>query len=103
MQFNSYLFYYYSLPAVLAGYFGFCRMKRHTWARGYLAAMSLVFFAYANPWYLGLLVGSAVFNWAVSRVLAGEGNKETAKGNGKTPGRTDGKKSVRPGRGWFCI
>ena len=54
-------------------------------------------FAYANPWYLGLLVGSAVFNWAVSRVLAGEGNKETAKGNGKTPGRTDGKKSGRPG------
>ncbi len=57
--------------------------------------MSLVFFAYANPWYLGLLVGSAVFNWAVSRVLAGEGNKETAKGNSKTPGRTDGKKSGR--------
>ena len=59
--------------------------------------MALVFFAYENTWYLGLLVGSAVFNWAVSRVLAGEGNKETAKGNGKTPGRTDGKKSGRPG------
>ena len=95
MQFNSYLFLLVFLPTVLAGYFGLCRMKRHTWARGFLAAMSLVFFAYANPWYLGLLVGSAVFNWAVSRVLAGEGNKETAKGNSKTPGRTDGKKSGR--------
>ena len=90
MQFNSYLFLLLFLPAVLAGYFGLCRMKRHTWARGFLAAMSLVFFAYANPWYLGLLVGSAVFNWAVSRMLSGEEKKETGKGEGKADGGTDG-------------
>ena len=49
-----------------------------------------VFFAYANPWYLGLLVGSAVFNWAVSRMLSGEEKKETGKGDGKADGGTDG-------------
>lgn len=75
MQFNSYLFLLLFLPAVLAGYFGLCRMKRRIWARGFLAVMSLVFFGYANPWYLGLLVGSAVFNWAVSRMLTREGGK----------------------------
>lgn len=84
MQFNSYLFLLLFLPAVLAGYFGLCRMKGRTWARGFLAAMSLVFFAYANPWYLGLLVGSAVFNWAVSRMLSGEVTKVTGKGIGRT-------------------
>ena len=99
MQFNSYLFLLVFLPAVLSGYFGLCRMKRHTWARGFLAAMSLVFFAYANPWYLGLLVGSAVFNWAVSRMLAGKENKETGKGDGKADGKTGG----RPGRRMFLI
>ena len=99
MQFNSYLFLLLFLPAVLAGYLGLCRMKRHTWARGFLAAMSLVFFAYANPWYLGLLVGSAVFNWAVSRMLAGKENKETGKGDGKADGKTGG----RPGRRMFLI
>lgn len=59
--------------------------------------MSLVFFAYANPWYLGLLVGSAVFNWAVSRMLSGEEKKETGKGDGKADGRTDGITSGRFG------
>ena len=42
MQFNSYLFLLLFLPAVLAGYFGLCRMKRYTWARGYMSAMSRV-------------------------------------------------------------
>ena len=97
MQFNSYLFLLLFLPAVLAGYFGLCRMKRHTWGTGFLAARSLVFFAYANPWYLGLLVGSAVFNWAVARMLSGEEKKETGKGDGKADGRTDGITSGRFG------
>ena len=95
MQFNSYLFLLLFLPAVLAGYFGLCRMKRYTWARGFLAAMSLVFFAYGNPWYLGLLVGSAVFNWAVSRMLVRDGSRGTDTGHGGAdsgPGRGQGRK-----------
>ena len=35
-------------------------------------------------------MGSAVFNWAVSRMLSGEEKKETGKGEGKADGGTDG-------------
>ena len=35
-------------------------------------------------------MGSAVFNWAVSRMLSGEEKKETGKGDGKADGGTDG-------------
>ena len=53
-------------------------------------------FAYANPWYLGL-VGSAVFNWAVSEVLAGKIRE--AKGNGRRPAGVV--KERQAGVGWF--
>ena len=42
-------------------------------------------------------MGSAVFNWAVSRMLSGEEKKETGKGDGKADGRTDGITSGRFG------
>lgn len=52
-------------------------------------------FAYGNPWYLGLLVGSAVFNWAVSRMLVRDGSRGTDTGHGGAdsgPGRGQGRK-----------
>lgn len=69
MQFNSYLFLLLFLPAALAGYFGLAHRDRREWARIFLAAVSLLFFAYGNPWYLLLLTGSAVFNWYLSRMF----------------------------------
>lgn len=75
MQFNSYIFLLLFLPVTLAGYFGLYHINRGDWARIYLAAMSFLFFAYGNPWYLGLLLGSVIFNWAVSRLL-GRGEME---------------------------
>lgn len=72
MQFNSYLFLLLFLPAALAGYFGLAHMDKREWARIFLAAMSLLFFAYGNPWYLLLLIGSAVFNWYLSRMFCSD-------------------------------
>lgn len=69
MQFNSYLFLLLFLPAALAGYFGLQHMGKEKGARLYLAAMSLLFFAYGNPWYVVLLLASAVFNWGISRLF----------------------------------
>ncbi len=69
MQFNSYLFLMVFLPAVLAGYFGLCAAKKGTWAKLFLTGASLLFFAWGNPWYLILLLGSAVVNWIFSCLL----------------------------------
>ena len=46
MQFNSYLFIMLFLPSCLAGYFGLHHMGKKEGARMFLAAMSLLFFAY---------------------------------------------------------
>ena len=79
MQFNSYLFIMIFLPAALTGYFGLHHFGKERAARMFLAAMSLLFFAYGNPWYLVLLLISAVFNWWISRMFyrsgANDGNR----------------------------
>lgn len=67
MQFNSYLFLLLFLPITLAGYYGFYRAGKGGAARLFLAAASLLFFAWGNIWYVVLILGSAVFNWGVSR------------------------------------
>ena len=62
MQFNSYLFLFVFLPLTLAGYFGLYRLGRDRGARLFLAGASFVFFGYGNPWYVALLLVSALFN-----------------------------------------
>ena len=78
MQFNSYLFLFVFLPLTLAGYFGLYRLGRDRGARLFLAGASFVFFGYGNPWYVALLLASALFNWWVSRLLLGKGCGEAA-------------------------
>ncbi len=78
MQFNSYLFLFVFLPLTLAGYFGLYRLGRDRGARLFLAGASFVFFGYGNPWYVALLLVSAMFNWWVSRLLLGKGCGEAA-------------------------
>lgn len=70
MQFNSYLFLFLFLPAALAGYYGLHRAGKGRGAGTFLILISLVFFAYGNIWYLVLLLGSAAFNWAISRMIS---------------------------------
>lgn len=63
MQFNSYLFLFLFLPVVLLGYFGLYRMGKGGWARLFLSAMSLLFFAWKAPWNLVFLLCSIIINW----------------------------------------
>ncbi|MCC8024014.1 MAG: MBOAT family protein [Clostridium sp.] len=82
MQFNSYLFLLLFLPVTLAGYFGLYRAGKGSAARLFLAAASLLFFAWGNTWYLLLILGSAAFNWGISRALCPEafGHKRGQRG-----------------------
>lgn len=57
----------------------------------FLAAMSLLFFAYGNPWYLVLLLASTGFNWRISRLLLGRSRGTGRKEDGDAAnGRQDG-------------
>jgi len=79
MQFNSYLFLFLFLPATLTGYFFLYHIGGKKSAQWFLVFSSFLFLAWGNPWYAGLLGGSAVFNWGISRMISGMGRKEYRK------------------------
>ena len=66
--FNSYPFLLLFLPAALAGYFLLGRI-RITWGAGWLALASLAFYAWWDPRYVPLLLGSIVFNYLAGRAI----------------------------------
>ncbi len=67
MLFNSYDYLVYFLPLTLAAFFVLGR--RAGMAVGALVVASLVFYAWWNPRYLPLILGSIGFNFAVGRLL----------------------------------
>ena len=69
MLFNSYVFLLIFLPITLAGFFQLARLN-HAYAAGWLALASLFFYGYWNPAYVGLLLGSIVFNYALGLWIA---------------------------------
>jgi len=72
MLFNSYPFLLLYLPIVLIGFFQLARLN-HAYAAGWLALASLAFYGYWNPAYVGLLLGSIVFNYAMGLWIAKAG------------------------------
>jgi len=62
MLFNSYTFIFIFLPVVLLGFFYLGRFN-HAYAAGWLALASLFFYGYWNLAYVGLLLGSIIFNY----------------------------------------
>jgi alginate O-acetyltransferase complex protein AlgI len=71
MSFNSAIFLLVFLPVTLLGYYFLGRSK---WPRSivfWLIIASLVFYAWANPVYLALIAGSAVFNYFMGKRMAG--------------------------------
>src|SRR6185437_10789384 len=67
MLFNSYEYLVYFLPLSLAVFFILGR--RAAWAVAWLVAASLFFYAWWNPKYLPLILGSIAFNFLVGRRL----------------------------------
>jgi alginate O-acetyltransferase complex protein AlgI len=70
MLFNSKLFVLGFLPLALGGFLAVARFGRRA-ALGWLLACSLVFYAWWNPAFLVLLLGSIGANFAFGRRLAG--------------------------------
>ncbi|WP_419626513.1 MBOAT family O-acyltransferase [Thiolapillus sp.] len=69
MLFNSAIFLFVFLPAVLFGYHHLQRAGRFEWALHYLLLASLVFYAWWNPIYLALIIGSMVVNYQLGEAL----------------------------------
>lgn len=69
MLFNSYIFIFAFLPIVLAGYYLLNYRGLYQAAKGWLVLASLVFYAYFNPWYLFILAGSILVNFAFGRAI----------------------------------
>ena len=69
MLFNSYIFIFLFLPISLIVYFQIGRYGFHNAAIGWLVVTSLIFYGWWNPVYLGLILGSIVFNFALGAFI----------------------------------
>lgn len=71
MLFNSYIFIFLFLPLTLTGFFLAGKRGHHRIAISWLVACSLFFYGWWNPAYLGLILASILFNYAMGIVLSG--------------------------------
>jgi alginate O-acetyltransferase complex protein AlgI len=78
MLFNSYAFLFLYLPTVLLVFFQLGRVN-HAYAAAWLALASLIFYAYWNPAYVGLLLGSIIFNYTFGVWIAKAAVQEEAR------------------------
>jgi alginate O-acetyltransferase complex protein AlgI len=69
MLFNSFLFLFGFLPLTCLVFFVLARISR-VLAVGWLTAASLGFYAWWNPAYVALLLGSVIVNYALGRRIA---------------------------------
>lgn len=70
MLFNSYIFIFLFLPTVLIGFYLIGGRGHHRIAISWLVACSLFFYGWWNPAYLGLILGSILFNYAFGLLVA---------------------------------
>ncbi len=81
MLFNSYAFICLFLPVSLVVYFFLSHQRRTLAARAWLVCASLFFYAWWNPLYLPLILGSIMFNYAIGTILGRlpQGNRRAEK------------------------
>ena len=77
MLFNSYVFLFIFLPVTLFGFHIIGKQGHHRIAISWLVGASLFFYGWWNPAYLGLILGSILFNYAVGFSLLGRPHKLT--------------------------
>jgi alginate O-acetyltransferase complex protein AlgI len=68
MVFSSQIFFFYFLPLALAVYYGLPRRGRHL----ALTLLSYVFYGWANPLFVVLLLTSTLINYVCGLKIAGE-------------------------------
>jgi len=71
MVFTSYIFVFYFLPLVLAGYY--VLPARSTWRNAWLLVTSYAFYGWWNPWFVLLMVFVTAVNYACGRLIARPG------------------------------
>ncbi|WP_269543151.1 MBOAT family O-acyltransferase [Cerasicoccus fimbriatus] len=69
MLFNSYEFIAVFLPLTVIGYYLLARWLSREIAQSWLIAASLFYYGWWNPIYLGLILGSALFNYAIGAAI----------------------------------
>jgi len=69
MLFNSYFFILVFLPATVLVYYLIGDRGHHRIAISWLVAASLFFYGWWNPAYLGLIIASILFNYALGIAL----------------------------------
>lgn len=75
MLFNSYIFIVLFLPLTLLAFFRTGRTGNIQNAIAVLVGASLIYYAWWNPAYLTLIIGSILFNYSVGTSLAKNANK----------------------------
>jgi alginate O-acetyltransferase complex protein AlgI len=71
MVFTSYIFAFYFLPLVLAGYYAL--PARSSWRNLWLLITSYVFYGWWNPWFVLLMLFVTAVNYGCGRVLTRPG------------------------------
>ena len=71
MVFTSYIFVFYFLPLVLAGYYAL--PARSAWRNAWLLLTSYVFYGWWNPWFVLLMLFITAVNYACARLLTRPG------------------------------
>jgi alginate O-acetyltransferase complex protein AlgI len=66
--FTSYLFVFYFLPLVLAGYY--LLPARSAWRNGWLLVTSYIFYGWLNPWFVLIMMGITIVNYVFGRLIA---------------------------------
>lgn len=69
MLFNSYIFIFIFLPAVLLGWYGLNKLQKYELAKVFLTGMSLWFYGYFNTYYLFIIIASILINYLISYLL----------------------------------
>ncbi|MDP4547986.1 MBOAT family protein [Marinobacter sp. MDS2] len=77
MLFNSFIFIFLFLPVTLLGFHFIGSRGRHRVALAWLVGASLFFYGWWNPAYLGLILGSMLFNYGVGIALNSRPKKVT--------------------------
>ena len=70
MLFNSYEFIFFFLPVTVLVFFVLGKRVHHKVAISWLVAASLFFYGWWNPAYLGLILFSLLFNYAIGVMLS---------------------------------